>query len=298
MERFLSHFLQQHRLPGSFSQTATEFYIPLATWLRDKLGSKPFVLGINGTQGSGKSTLADFIKQYLENFHSLNVASLSIDDIYLTRAEREQLAEQVHPLLKTRGAPGTHDIAMGAAVIESLKKLGKGEKLPIPRFDKSSDDRFQDRFWDSCTGPVDLIIFEGWCVGSIAASPDTLIEPQNKLESEEDPDGRWRTYANQQLFQNYPKLFDMIDALVLLKAPSFECVYEWRLEQERKLADSLAAVTGNDVSGIMSDEEIARFIQHYERITRNNIEQLPEHADVVLELSEDRQITAAIYPAI
>ena len=48
---------------------------------------------------------------------------VSIDDFYLTRAERKKLGEQVHPLMETRGVPGTHDVQMLATCIEDLKTL-------------------------------------------------------------------------------------------------------------------------------------------------------------------------------
>ena len=38
---------------------------------------------------------------------------LSLDDLYLPKAERLRLARDVHPLLATRGVPGTHDVALG-----------------------------------------------------------------------------------------------------------------------------------------------------------------------------------------
>ncbi len=35
---------------------------------------------------------------------------LSIDDYYLSKIERLRISQKVHPLLITRGVPGTHDI--------------------------------------------------------------------------------------------------------------------------------------------------------------------------------------------
>ena len=34
------------------------------------------------------------------------------DDFYLTQAQRQDLAQQIHPLLKSRGVPGTHDVPL------------------------------------------------------------------------------------------------------------------------------------------------------------------------------------------
>ena len=58
--------------------------------------------------------------------------------------------------------------------------------------------------------------------------------PVNTLETGEDPQGTWRRYVNRQLRLGYPELFSLVDAWIMLKAPSFECVFDWRLEQERR----------------------------------------------------------------
>ena len=80
---------------------------------------KPLIIGINGSQGSGKSTLADYLCTMLNERYQLRCVSLSLDDFYLTKLERQQLASQVHPLLETRGVPGTHDIPLALETIAS-----------------------------------------------------------------------------------------------------------------------------------------------------------------------------------
>lgn len=286
----LDRFLREHRLPDSFGATATEHYVPIAQWLEERIaqsGASTCVLGINGAQGTGKSTLSRFLHEYLESEHGRRVAELSIDDIYLTRADRQRLSEAVHPLLATRGVPGTHDVELGLAVIDGLVSLRRGEELALPRFDKAIDDRVPGDTWPVVEGPVDLVIFEGWCVGSEAGAAAELAEPINALEETEDADGTWRRYVNAQLYSTYPALFDRIDALVFLAAPDFDAVYRWRLEQEQKLA--LAANARG--TQIMDEAGVARFIQHYERITRRNLERLPFRADVVLTLARDHTVT-------
>ena len=67
-------------------------------------------MGLSGCQGSGKSTLVKAIAHVLEDVHHVNAVVLSLDDFYLTKAERELLARTVHPLFATRGVPGTHDL--------------------------------------------------------------------------------------------------------------------------------------------------------------------------------------------
>ena len=285
----LDDFLRRHRLPDAFAATAREYFVPLADRLRDRIalrGERAMVLGISGAQGTGKSTLANFIREYLESEQGLRVAELSIDDFYLRRAERARLAATVHPLLATRGVPGTHDVALALSVLDGLASLRPGQRLAVPRFDKSADDRAPRDMWTIVDGPLDLVVLEGWCVGSEAVAAAELAQPINALERDEDADGTWRRYVNAQLATAYPPLFARLDALVFLAAPDFDAVYRWRLEQERKLGVPGVA----DGRHVMDDAGVARFIQHYERITRQNLERLPSRADVVLTLAPDHTV--------
>jgi D-glycerate 3-kinase len=286
----LDRFLRVHRLPESFRRTADKFYLPVVDWLasRREAGST-FLLGINGAQGTGKSTLADFVKLALETTVHKSVAVLSIDDFYMTKGQRQALANKIHPLLSVRGVPGTHDLVMLETCLRSLRELAPGVSYCLPRFDKASDDRADESTWPTVTGPVDVIILEGWCVGSIAQPDTALAEPLNVLERERDPDGTWRRYVNDRLATDYAALFAELDALIFLRAPSFDAIYRWRLEQEQKLA----ATRPSDTSGIMDERQIAEFIQYYERITRNNLDHIGNSADIVLELDEYHQFTAS-----
>jgi D-glycerate 3-kinase len=281
-------FLARHRLPEAFVDTATRYYMPFAKWLEQRLVIRAhpgFVLGINGAQGTGKSTLSSFLADYMQAEYGRTVIELSLDDLYLTSAERKQLALTVHPLLATRGVPGTHDVELGCKVIDRLRTLKANDRLPVPRFDKSVDDRVPESDWPVATGVVDLVILEGWCVGSVASSTDDLDEPVNNLEAEEDPRRDWRGYVNKQLATVYRQLFSRLDALLFLEAPNFDVIYQWRLEQEHKLRDA----TSSRAHGVLSDAQVARFIQHFERITRRNLEQLTASADVVIALGDDHQ---------
>jgi D-glycerate 3-kinase len=278
-------FLREHHLPDAFAASVQAFYVPLARWVHGQVKERDgatFVLGINGAQGTGKSTLSNFLATTLQDDHGISVAELSIDDIYLTRAERAELAQRIHPLFATRGVPGTHDVELGVQVIDKLCVLRNGEFLQLPRFDKSIDDRRPASTWPVAEGPVDVIIFEGWCVASPAAPVEQLLKPVNRLEAEEDVDGSWRRHINELLGSSYSVLFDKIDALVVLQAPDFDAIYRWRGEQERKLAASAVAMA----TQIMREAELSRFIQHYERITRQNLAILPSIADVVLTLDQ------------
>ena len=288
----IDEFISQHRLPDKFRDLIKLHYLPLASWLESQgQADEPLFIGVNGAQGTGKSTLADFVRLALELDANWRVAVLSIDDFYLTRSERKELGVHVHPLLVTRGVPGTHDMQMLAACIDELRKLASEDSLALPRFDKSRDDRAEPDTWPLISGPIDLIILEGWCVGCTPQADYDLLEPINLLEREEDASGKWRRYVNDQIKGSYTDLFATLDALIFLQAPDFDAVYRWRLKQEEKLA----AVTASNAAGIMSDKQIARFIQHYERITRVNLAILPGTADVVLELNENHDCVRSSY---
>ena len=290
--RQINEFIAEHRLPVAFAGLITEFYIPLANWvLRQKRASETLLVGINGAQGTGKSTLAAFLKIALKSKADWQVAVLSLDDFYLTIEERKQLAEKVHPLLRTRGVPGTHDIEMLSNCIDKLVALDTGSTSRLPRFDKARDDRADSSDWPVVSGPVDLIIVEGWCVGSPPQQESDLIEAINTLEEMDDADGRWRKFVNDSLRGDYARLFARLNALIFLQAPDFSVIHRWRSLQEEKLASSKP----EDSSGIMNSEQIARFIQHYERVTKNNLAVLPALANVVLEFSDSHNCTGSHY---
>ena len=195
-------------------------YLAIADWLLAKreAGSAPLVLGICGAQGSGKTTLAGAVAQALRS-HGTATALLSLDDLYLTRAERRRLAREVHPLFATRGVPGTHDVALGLATLDSL---ARGDAAELPRFDKAADDRAPRQQWDRAPERTRVVLFEGWCVGAMPQGEDALIAPVNVLEASEDAQGIWRRHANHALAGPYAALFGRIGLLVLLAAPGFK----------------------------------------------------------------------------
>jgi len=198
------------------------------------------------------------------------------------------LAKQVHPLLETRGVPSTHDIPLA---LETIAKLvdGTAETL-IPRFDKSRDDRMPEAQCDRISGTVDIIVFEGWCVGAQPQTDEQLTEPLNDLEAEQDADLVWRTSVNQALAGEYQTLFELLDELIMLQAPSFETVFNWRLEQEEKLVAGLGNSASDEHHGIMSATEISEFIAHYQRITEHSLGEMPQRADHLYKLDSQRQI--------
>ena len=285
-------FLLTERLPEGYRQVIERVHAPLASLIAARAAQsrgKCLTVGLCGTQASGKSTMVAVLKQLLAR-DGLAAAILSIDDLYLPRDARNALAKQVHPLLQTRGVPGTHDVPLGTRVFAALRKPGV---VALPSFEKASDDRRPPEQWPRVEGPMQVILFEGWCVGARAQSTEALEAPINALERDEDADGSWRRHANAALAGEYRRFFAEIDLQILLQAPSFEVVHRWRVEQEEKLRQRIAK-EGGDASRLMSDAQVARFISHYERLTRHIIEEMPARADVVIRLDADREMTVPV----
>ena len=46
-------------------------------------------------------------------------------------------------------------------------------------------------------------------------------------------------------------------------------------------------------SAILSQDQIIRFVNHFERLTRHTLEEMPERADVVLHLAGNHQFESA-----
>jgi D-glycerate 3-kinase len=264
-------------------------YLPLAAWLdrRRKEQKQSLVVGLCGAQGSGKSTVSTLLKLLLEEAFAQRVVTFSLDDLYKTKAERQTMAQTVHPLFATRGVPGTHAVQLGIDTIEKLKGQRAGQSTSIPVFNKARDDREPQELWRAFADPIDIIIFEGWCVGAFPQPAKALATPLNDLEKNDDPDGTWRKTVNQILAEDYQKLFSRIDVLLMLKVEGMEKVFVWRRLQEQKLAKKTAEqAAGKTDLRIMSDSEVNRFVMHYERLTRHILSEMPRRADAVLLVDE------------
>lgn len=273
---WLTDFIAAEGLPPAYAETVEQVCVPLADLIAGAARAPAHLVGVCGPQASGKSTLTAVVRRLLLE-RGLTVALVSIDDLYLSRARRQALARDVHPLLATRGVPGTHDVAMGQVLFDALSRSGE---VALPAFDKATDDPKPAEAWPRVQAPVDVILFEGWCVGARPQTPEDLAVPVNALEVDRDPQGVWRGYVNGQLAGPYRRLFDRLDTLVLLQPPGFEVVLAWRREQERKLRERLAS-QGGDLSRTMTDDQVADFIAHYERITRHILAEMPHRADIV-----------------
>jgi len=274
------------RIDNDLSPLLESLYLPLAAWLHaHRAGDDTTrVVGVCGAQGSGKSTFCRLLGAVLGEAFDEPSVTLSIDDIYETRERRAQLAAELHPLFATRGVPGTHDVALGLDTIRRLVSAGEHQPVPLPVFDKAMDTRLAPEQWRVHRGPLANVLFEGWCVGAVPEAETALVEPVNELERDEDPDGAWRHMVNARLAGDYQQLFALIDVLILLRVDGMHRVFEWRRLQEHKLAATAAASGAN--TRIMSDEQVDRFIMHYERLTRHILSEMPDRADIVFDLDD------------
>ncbi len=267
-----------HEPPLSARDLTQNFVERVCALWRSK--QRPIIVGLCGAQGSGKSTLAQASKHALER-QGLRSAIVALDDFYLPREARLILSLHIHPLLITRGVPGTHDTVRLA---ECLKQLVQPGFCDLPHFDKAEDTRTKEQ--TRIETPVDIVLFEGWCVGARPQPDAALAAPVNPLEAEEDKDGVWRKFVQAQLAGPYQNLFVSLDALALLKAPNFEVVFSWRKQQE----EALRARTGRG----LSDVQLVRFIAHYERLTRWILSEMPARASWCFPLDDHRHWLAEL----
>lgn len=251
----------------------------VAAVLDDALAHGARVCAIAGLQGSGKSTLAAQVVA-LAARRGLRAAALSIDDAYLGRRERLRLARSVHPLLATRGPPGTHDIGLACEVLDAVRA---GRSTRLPQFDKLTDRRLPPSRWRTA-GPLDLLVFEGWCLKVPAQSAHALRRPVNALERDEDSDGLWRRHCDRALAHEYPALWARLDRLAWLHPPGFDCVPGWRWQQE------ITARAARPGRAGMTRAEIERFVCLFERVSRQAMRTLPSIAELTLRLDRDRTV--------
>ncbi len=263
------------------------FLIPISLWIAKKVNrKKPLVIGLAGGQGSGKTTISSILCIILKKYFKLNVFRVSIDDFYKTRKDRRVLSKTKHPLLMTRGVPGTHDVDLMLSFFKKVK-VQNFRSLRIPKFNKAIDERCKKKLWYKIKKKPDIIIFEGWCVGAKPQKQKQLKKSINLLEKVHDHKGKWRLYVNNQLKTKYKKLFRQLDGLLFLKAKSFNLLRSWRLKQERKLR--LQTRNKKNLK-IMSSGDIVNFMQTYQRITQQMFNDTVKDSSIVISLNTNHQI--------
>lgn len=286
----LGAFMDQERLPATFGQSFVGWYAGITRHLANRAAAaeKPLVVGVSGCQGSGKSTLAKAMARIAAAVFGTPATALSLDDFYLTQAERQRLAHTLHPLFATRGVPGTHDLALLQSTLEAL--AADEGSVALPGFDKARDERTKPVQWRQVCAPMQLIFLEGWCIGIPPQEATALVDPLNETEATRDSDGHWRQEVNRQLQNDYAALFAQLDALLFLKAPNFGAVFDWRWEQEQRMADAVREGAHSTTGSAMSREEVGAFVLHYQRLTEHALATLPQRADATWELAHDRNV--------
>ncbi|KAJ1333493.1 D-glycerate 3-kinase [Microdochium nivale] len=227
--------------------------------------TRPFFIGLNGVQGVGKTTLVSALADRLQHGEGLETLVCSIDDFYLRREDQQRLAEgePENKLLQVRGEPGTHDMQLASSFFTALCR---GEPVRVPEYDKSAysgkGDRVPETAWARTvngpgTSPVQVVIFEGWCVGFRPLAPDEVMakydSPGTRTLKDHAPEHLLR--VNESLRAYDAAVTDLFDAFIHVDAEDTEWVYDWRLEQEVKLRQ--AKGTG------MTDDEVVRFVDAY-----------------------------------
>ena len=239
---------------------------------------------ISGSQGVGKSTLSKLLKKVIERTSLQQVMLLSIDDYYLSKKNRYQLASQVHPLLLTRGVPGTHDIKK---LKEHIKQFNK-KQFPIitPTFNKLKDDITKKT---TTYSKADILILEGWCCGAKPIAKNYLHRNLNNIEKRFDKNFKWRNYYNIKLKMEYQKIFNSFDKLIYLQPPSFQSVLKWRYAQEKNNAKK------TKTKNFMNKNATKSFISYYEKLTKWMIQNMPANADMLIKVDKNQKIKKIIY---
>ncbi len=243
----------------------------------------PLLVGLSGLPGSGKSTLAAALVDEARR-HGVEAQRLSLDDFYLGRATRRRLARDVHPLLLTRGVPGTHDLPLLRDTLRALARASARRPVRLPRFDKGRDTRQPPSRWPRVTRPPRLVILEGWCLGMPPQTTAQLQRPVNALERHADADGRWRLHVNAQL-RRYQPLWQAPALRIWLHAPGFACARRWRAGAERTLRRRA-------LPQALSSRALARFLDHYQRLGTHAQRTLDAWADLRVDLDGARRVRA------
>ena len=264
------------------SEYFSNILLPLTLYFSSIIkNKKTIILGFSGGQGSGKSSMTILLNHILNKYSSIKSLTLSIDDFYLSISERNELAKNIHPMCKTRGVPGTHNIDKLIQTISLLTKNKNNKEVLLPAFSKVDDDYFPLNEWRIYKGRPDIILLEGWCIGAVPIKMGNWLPPLNSLEKRLDPKGEWAKWSNRELGKRYQDLFSLIDLLIMIRLSSMEHVYESRWIQEKTLKKL------NKGEKVSSKIKIYEIVMHFERLTRHMFKTLPSYADLIIERDLD-----------
>ena len=196
---------------------------------------------------------------------------------------KDKLAKTIHPLLLTRGVPGTHDIKK---LYQDINQFNK-QKFPItiPFFDKINDDVASKR---KIINKAQILLLEGWCCGSLPIEKKYLNQNINQLELKYDKKNSWRKYYNSKLKNEYKKVFSMFNKKIYMQPPSFKYVLKWRSLQEKSNANK------SNSKNFMSKDILKKFIQHYEKITKWMMKTMPYEVDILIKIDKSQKIKKLI----
>ena len=259
----------------------SQYIIPIINNIYYSKNNK-FIL--SGSQGSGKSTLAKLLKLVIEKYYKKKVMLLSIDDYYLCKNQRLKLSKKIHPLLLTRGVPGTHDIKALKYHINQFQN----QNFPIstPIFNKLKDDISKKR---KVIHNAQILLLEGWCCGSVPIANKYLFKNINSLENTYDKNTNWRKYYNSLLSNEYKSVFSLFEKKIYIKAPSFKYILKWRYAQEKRNASN------SNNKNIMNKAKLKEFIQHYEKLTKWMMLTMPNQADILIKINSNQKIKKLLF---
>ncbi|MBD2427180.1 glycerate kinase [Phormidium sp. FACHB-1136] len=271
-----------------------QLWLPLALNLKQarERQPRPLIQGILGGQGTGKTTLSGILRHILGAM-DYDTLGFSIDDLYKTYADRQQL-RQADPRLRWRGPPGTHDVDLGIAVLDHLRQAQPGEAVSVPRFDKSLHGGEGDRIAPEVVQGIDIVLFEGWFLGA-QPLPSGLLEQQ--LAQAPDPirtaaDRQFARDMNDALAQYLP-LWDRLDRLMILYPQDYRISTVWRQQAEQQMKTQ--GKPG------MDNAEIEEFVAYFWRALHPNLfidplKQDRRHTQLVVEINLDRTPRAIYAP--
>jgi len=284
------HAFCQTQLGSEPQDTIWHFWLPLAVWLAEQRRTQrsPFIFGILGGQGTGKTTLGNVLTLMLKTL-GYQTLSLSLDDLYKTHHDRQQLYQN-DPRLIWRGPPGTHEVDLGLAVLDQLRQPS-GQAIAIPRFDKSLHNGSGDRIAPELVSNIDIVLFEGWFVGARPIDPMRFETAPAPIVTAGD-----RTFARDMNtnLHTYLPLWERLDRLMVLYPVDYRYSKQWRRQAEQTMR-------AEGKPG-MSDAAIEAFVEYFWKALHPElfIQPLvtqPNGADLVVEIAANHRV-GAVYRAV